>query len=63
MGDRAYIVPNDLTALKSFREKRNLEKTIEEWMRGQVAYYKYLRGGVVAVPEIPKRHVLASLEQ
>lgn len=42
MGDRAYVVPKDLTTLNS---KRNFEKAIEEWMRGQVAYYKYLRGG------------------
>ena len=42
MGDRAYVVPKDLTTLNS---KRKFEKAIEEWMRGQVAYYKYLRGG------------------
>jgi len=42
MGDRAYVVPKDLTTLNS---KRNFEKLIEEWMRVQVAYYKYLRGG------------------
>jgi len=42
MGDRAYVVPKDLTTLNS---KRKFEKAIEEWMQGQVAYYKYLRGG------------------
>jgi hypothetical protein len=44
-GDRAYIVPSDLTILKSLQGKRKFEKTMEGWMRGQVAYYKYLRGG------------------
>ncbi|KAJ3570650.1 hypothetical protein NP233_g4267 [Leucocoprinus birnbaumii] len=54
---RAYIVPSDLTILKSLGEKRRFEKAVEKWVKGQVAYYKYLRGGAVAVPEIPKRHV------
>lgn len=51
---RAYVVPSDITILGSLGEKRHFEKTVEQWMRSQVAYYKYLRGGVVAVPEIPK---------
>lgn len=44
-GDRAYIVPSDLAILRSLGGKRKFEKTVEAWMRSQVAYYKYLRGG------------------
>ncbi|KXN81855.1 Putative acyl-coenzyme A synthetase [Leucoagaricus sp. SymC.cos] len=51
---RAYVTPSDLRILNSLERKQAFEKSIDEWMRGQVAYYKYLRGGVVAVPEIPK---------
>ncbi|EKM79749.1 hypothetical protein AGABI1DRAFT_119847 [Agaricus bisporus var. burnettii JB137-S8] len=51
---RAYVVPTDLSILESPGKKAMFEKSVEAWIRGQVAYYKYLRGGVVAVPAIPK---------
>lgn len=43
--DRAYVVPTDSNILKSPGEKLMFEKNIEVWIKGQVAYYKYLRGG------------------
>ncbi|KAI0134443.1 hypothetical protein BJ170DRAFT_200423 [Xylariales sp. AK1849] len=43
---RAYIVPNP--ALKTS------EKDIATWMQKKVIRYKWLKGGVVFVPEVPK---------
>lgn len=43
---RAYIVPNP--------EAKVSEKEIAAWMQNKVVRYKWLKGGVVYVPEIPK---------
>ena len=50
---RAYIVlrksTNDVTA------QHLVAKEVQEWIKPRVGKPKYLRGGVIVVPEIPKR--------
>ena len=53
---RAYIVlgksTNDVTA------QRLVAKEVQEWIKPRVGKPKYLRGGVIVVPEIPKRSAI-----
>lgn len=46
---RAYVVPDPTVKVT--------EKEIAKWMESKVIKYKWLRGGVVFVPEIPKNPV------
>lgn len=46
---RAYIVPNPA--------KKPTEEEIAKWMESKVVRYKWLRGGVKFIPEIPKNPV------
>ena len=46
---RAYVVPNDGTALT--------EEDVKKWVADRLAPYKQLRGGVVFVAEIPKNAI------
>ena len=49
---RAYVVPS-----KAPGERSKFEKEVQAWVERKVARHKYLRGGVVVVATIPKRHV------
>ncbi|KAH6655457.1 AMP-binding enzyme [Truncatella angustata] len=43
---RAYVVPNPAAKVS--------EQDIAQWMQNKVVRYKWLKGGVIYVPEIPK---------
>ncbi|TFK33289.1 AMP binding protein [Crucibulum laeve] len=51
---RAYVEPVDPLILQSSTAKHSFEKRVQQWIVGQVAHYKRLRGGVVALESIPK---------
>ncbi|TFK23578.1 AMP binding protein [Coprinopsis marcescibilis] len=51
---RAYVRPSDPSVLQDEARKVNFEKRIEGWVKTQVSAWKYLRGGVVAIPDVPK---------
>ncbi|KAG2002294.1 AMP binding protein [Coprinopsis cinerea AmutBmut pab1-1] len=51
---RAYVVPTDRTILDSSSRLANFQIHVQSWIKGRVARYKELRGGVVAVNTIPK---------
>ncbi|KAH7551339.1 hypothetical protein BM1_09655 [Bipolaris maydis] len=48
---RAYVVPAERIRASAGEEEA---RAIVKWMEGRVANHKWLRGGVVFVPEIPK---------
>ncbi|KAF8341395.1 uncharacterized protein EI90DRAFT_2905153 [Cantharellus anzutake] len=47
---RAYVKPNDPSLLKDPK----FPTSIQKWIKGKVAYYKELRGGVIVVDNIPR---------
>jgi len=47
---RAYIVPRNPSHLKD----PTFPAQIQKWIKGKVAYYKELRGGVVCVESLPR---------
>ncbi|KIJ98514.1 hypothetical protein K443DRAFT_103820 [Laccaria amethystina LaAM-08-1] len=51
---RAYVTPSNPAVLALAESKRAFEMRIKHWIEGQVSQYKYLRGGVVAVNDVPK---------
>jgi len=51
---RAYVTPSNPAVLVLAESKRAFEMRIKHWIEGQVSQYKYLRGGVVAVNDVPK---------
>ncbi|KAH6908166.1 AMP binding protein [Coprinopsis sp. MPI-PUGE-AT-0042] len=51
---RAYVRPANPNILSNPAEKQAYERRIAKWVEGQVSSYKYLRGGVIAIPEVPK---------
>ncbi|KAJ3534681.1 hypothetical protein NM688_g7099 [Phlebia brevispora] len=48
---RAYVVPKDLELLK---KPNSLPQDVQEWLKGRVAHFKQLRGGVILVDSIPR---------
>ncbi|KAF8908000.1 AMP binding protein [Mucidula mucida] len=52
--NRAYVVPANPGKLNCSVQKATLEQEVGAWMKGQVAYHKYLRGGVIAIDVVPK---------
>jgi 4-coumarate--CoA ligase len=52
---RAYVVStNNAVLLADLLKRAAFEKEVQEWVKGRVAKYKYLRGGVKVVEAIPK---------
>ncbi|KAI0761912.1 putative AMP dependent ligase [Irpex lacteus] len=52
---RAYVVPSDLSLLTGPQIAReHLVEEIHEWMKGKLAHYKLLRGGIALVNSVPK---------
>lgn len=52
---RAYIVLRNPT--KEVAAQRLIAKGVQEWIKPRVGKRKRLRGGVVVIPEIPKKSV------
>ena len=50
---RGYITLKKPTTDIAVQKKIALE--VQEWIKGKVGHPKYLRGGVIVVPEIPRR--------
>lgn len=50
---RAYIVLKKPT--KDVAAQRLVAKEVQEWIKPRVGKPKHLRGGVIVIPEIPKR--------
>ena len=50
---RGYITLKKPTADVAIQKKIALE--VQEWIKGEVGYPKYLRGGVIVISEIPRR--------
>ena len=50
---RAYIVLKNPT--KDVAAQRLVAKEVQEWIKPRVGKPKHLRGGVIVIPEIPKR--------
>ncbi|KAJ3879031.1 AMP binding protein [Lentinula edodes] len=50
---RAYIVPADSSIVSSDRAAE-LSREVQDWVKTKVSRHKFLRGGVVVVPVIPK---------
>ena len=50
---RAYIVLRNPT--KDVASQRLIAKEVQEWIKSRVGKPKFLRGGVIVIPEIPKR--------
>ena len=53
---RAYIVLRKPT--NDVATQRLVAKEVQEWIKPRVGKPKYLRGGVIVVPEIPKRSAI-----
>jgi len=53
---RAYIVLREPT--KDVAGQRMVAKEVQEWIKPRVGKPKHLRGGVIVIPEIPKRSVI-----
>jgi len=51
---RAYVVHALPDLAKSPQSKAAFERSVQGWIKTQVAHHKYLRGGVVAIDVIPK---------
>ena len=52
---RAYVVPANPSSVKTDAEKLAFSKSIAQWIQGNVARHKFLRGGVVVIDVVPKR--------
>ena len=53
---RAYIVLRKPT--NDVATQRLVAKEVQEWIKPRVGKPKYLHGGVIVVPEIPKRSAI-----
>lgn len=53
---RAYIVLRNPT--KDIAAGNLVAREVQEWIKPRVGKPKYLRGGVIVIPEIPKRSVI-----
>ncbi|KAF8625504.1 hypothetical protein AX14_011611, partial [Amanita brunnescens Koide BX004] len=51
---RAYVVHAKPDAIRDELRKAAFCREVEIWIQKQVAWYKYLRGGVIAIDIIPK---------
>ncbi|EAU82590.1 AMP binding protein [Coprinopsis cinerea okayama7 len=51
---RAYVRPANADILKSPTLKKAFELRLAKWFEGHVSNYKFLRGGVIAIPDVPK---------
>ncbi|KAJ4496672.1 AMP binding protein [Lentinula lateritia] len=51
---RAYVVHPQPAKISTPESKKAFEKSVAKWMESKVARHKYLRGGVVAIGEIPR---------
>lgn len=53
--NRAYVVStNNAALLADSKARAAFEKSIQDWIKTKVARHKFLRGGVVVIPAIPK---------
>lgn len=55
---RAYIVLRKPT--KDVATQNLIAKEVQEWIKPRIGKPKHLRGGVVVIPEIPKRSVICA---
>ncbi|GAV99220.1 amp binding protein [Lentinula edodes] len=51
---RAYVVHTQPAKIFTSESKNSFEKSVAKWMESKVARHKYLRGGVMAIGEIPR---------
>ncbi|KAJ3896403.1 AMP binding protein [Lentinula edodes] len=51
---RAYVVHTQPAKISTSESKKSFEKSVAKWMESKVARHKYLRGGVMAIGEIPR---------
>ncbi|KAJ3923799.1 AMP binding protein [Lentinula edodes] len=51
---RAYVVHTQPAKIFTSESKKSFEKSVAKWMESKVARHKYLRGGVMAIGEIPR---------
>ncbi|KAJ3857742.1 AMP binding protein [Lentinula lateritia] len=51
---RAYVVHTQPANISTPESKKAFEKSVAKWMESKVARHKYLRGGVMAIGEIPR---------
>ncbi|KAJ4487169.1 AMP binding protein [Lentinula edodes] len=51
---RAYVVHPLPAKISTPESKKAFEKSVAKWMESKVARHKYLRGGVMAIGEIPR---------
>jgi acyl-coenzyme A synthetase/AMP-(fatty) acid ligase len=56
---RAYIVLRKPT--KDVTAQHLVAKEVQEWVKPRVGKPKHLRGGVIVIPEIPKRLVICAV--
>ncbi|KIJ98511.1 hypothetical protein K443DRAFT_206856 [Laccaria amethystina LaAM-08-1] len=54
---RAYVTPSNPTILAFAESKRAFEMRTKICIDGQVSQYKYIRGGLVAANDVPKREI------